>query len=108
MTVSKICIDMKKTGLQIKKLAIKNGYSVKDIQTYLSLSCPQPVYRWYKGSILPSVDNLLKLSELFGVHMEDLLVKKCVVKHDTEIIDYSYLHEEFAKRIMDYASILAA
>ena len=67
MTVSKICIDMKKTGLQINKL-----------------------------------------SELFGVHMEDLLVKKCVVKHDTEIIDYSYLHEEFAKRIMDYASILAA
>ena len=99
---------MKKTGLQINKLAIKNGYSVKDIQTYLSLSCPQPVYRWYKGSILPSVDNLLKLSELFGVHMEDLLVKKYVDNRDIENIDYSYLHEEFAKRIMGYASILAA
>lgn len=50
--------------------------SIKDIQEYLHLSCPQPVYRWIKGKILPSVDHLLMLSELFGVHMEKLLVKK--------------------------------
>ncbi len=29
-----------------------------------------------KGTILPSVDNLFRLSELFHVHMEDLLVKQ--------------------------------
>jgi len=46
---------------------------VKDIQEYLKLACPQSIYRWYKGQILPSVDNLLMLSRLLGVHMEDLL-----------------------------------
>ena len=50
--------------------------SVKDIQMYLNLSCPQPIYRWISGKTLPSVDHLLALSEIFGVHMEEMLVKK--------------------------------
>lgn len=76
MISSKTSIDMIETGKHLKKLAQSKGYSVKDIQQYLGLSCPQPVYRWYKGVILPSVDNLLKLSELYQVHMEELLVRK--------------------------------
>ncbi len=51
-------IDMKRTGLRLQRLARQNGYSAKEIRKYLCLSCPQPVYRWYKGAILPSVDNL--------------------------------------------------
>ena len=35
-----------------------------------------PIYRWYKGLILPSVDNLFMLSRLLNVHMEELLVEK--------------------------------
>ena len=76
MLPSNTSIDMKQTGMKLKQYARKKGFSVKDIQHFLGLSCPQPVYRWYKGSILPSVDNLLKLSELFEVHMEELLVKE--------------------------------
>ena len=76
---------MKETGKHLKKLAQRSGYSVKDIQQYLNLSCPQPVYRWYKGDILPSVDNLLRLSELYQVHMEELLVKNgYILNYDTE------------------------
>ena len=78
-------INVTETGKRLKKLAQRNGYSVKDIQRYLCLSCPQPVYRWYKGIILPSVDNLLRLSELFQVHMEELLVKtEYSVSYDIE------------------------
>lgn len=51
-------IDMKKTGLLLKETIEKNGYTVKDIQNILHLSCPQPIYRWFKGGILPSVDHL--------------------------------------------------
>ena len=78
---------MIETGKRLKKLAQRNGYTVKDIQQYLGLSCPQPVYRWYKGVILPSVDNLLRLSELYQVHMEELLVKTgYVFNYDVEKI----------------------
>lgn len=85
MISSKTSIDLMETGRRLKKLAQRNGYSVKDIQQFLGLSCPQPVYRWYKGVILPSVDNLLRLSELYHVHMEELLVKNgYVLRYNVE------------------------
>lgn len=67
-------IDMKKTGKLLKTKTEQAGYSVKELQKMLLLSCPQPIYRWFKGIVLPSVDHLYRLSRLFGVHMEDLLV----------------------------------
>ncbi len=79
-------IDMKRTGTRLKKLFESAGYTPKMIQQYLHLSCPQPIYRWYKGLILPSVDHLLMLSELLGLHMEELLVKK---QRDKYILDFS-------------------
>lgn len=69
-------IDMEKTGKRIRHYIESAGYTPKMIQEYLHLSCVQPIYRWYKGIILPSVDHLLMLSELLDVHMEELLVKK--------------------------------
>ena len=51
-------IDMERTGILLKEMFDKSGYTVKDIQKILHLSCPQPIYRWFKGNILPSVDHL--------------------------------------------------
>lgn len=69
-------IDIEKTGKRIRHIIETAGYTPRMIQEYLHLSCVQPIYRWYKGRILPSVDNLFMLSQLLGVHMEELLVKK--------------------------------
>lgn len=93
-------IDMKKTGLRLKRLVSEAGYTVKDLQNYLQLSCPQPIYRWYKGQILPSVDHLLMLSELLNVHMEDLLVKKTT---EMIIFEIELLHKrKSVVRYMEY------
>lgn len=96
-------IDMHQTGIQLKLYMDRAGLSVKDIQKYLYLSCPQPIYRWIQGKILPSVDHLLMLSELFGVHMEDLLVKK---QRMPQIDCFIYNDMEFQKRIAAYYSSL--
>ena len=72
-------IDMQRTGIKLKYMIESAGYTPRIIQDYLHLSCVQPIYRWYKGKILPSVDHLFMLSELLNVHMEDLLVKKNAV-----------------------------
>ena len=108
MIESKTIIDMEKTGNNLRKYAYENGYSVRDIQQYLGLSCPQPVYRWFKGIILPSDDNLLRLSELFHVHMADLLVKQ----YSKYAYDYCLTVEvnsiRFIKRMQVYYSLLAA
>ena len=72
-------IDMQQTGRRLKHMIESAGYTPRIIQEHLHLSCVQPIYRWYKGTILPSVDHLLMLSELLNVHMEYLLVKKNTV-----------------------------
>lgn len=80
-------IDMEKTGIRLKELMSDSGYDVKQLQELLELSCPQPIYRWFKGQILPSVNNLYMLSVIFGVHMEELLV--------IDSVDEEILKEDF-------------
>ena len=67
-------IDQEKTGKKLKIMLEAAGYDVKYIQKYLHLSCPQSIYRWHKGKVLPSVENMAALSRLLQIHMEDLLV----------------------------------
>ena len=70
-----ISLDVRLTGQRIHNVMKERGYTVRQIQEMLNLSCPQPVYRWINGYTLPSTDNLYRLSKLFCVHMEDLLVE---------------------------------
>lgn len=93
-------IDMKKTGERLKEYMECVGVSVKELQEMLHLSCPQPIYRWIKGKVLPSVDHLLVLSELFGVHMEELLVKKTIMSQNVLNIDMET--QNFDKRFLFY------
>lgn len=67
-------IDPVRTGRRLERLIRQRGYSVKDIQYLLRLSCPQPIYRWMRGQILPSVEHLFVLAKLLQVHMEELLI----------------------------------
>ena len=93
-------IDMQQTGRKLKYIIESAGYTPRMIQEYLHLSCVQPIYRWYKGLILPSVDHLLMLSELLDVHMEDLLVKKNAMLFVYDIEQYNA--ESVQRRILLY------
>lgn len=95
-------IDLQRTGQKMKHMLESAGYTPRMLQEYLHLSCVQPIYRWYKGLILPSVDHLLMLSELLGIHMEDFLVKKNAVPviYDIE----QYCSTTMKKRIMVYCN----
>ena len=44
-------MDMIMTGHLIKRLVREGGYSVSEVQNRLGLSCPQPVYRWYRQPV---------------------------------------------------------
>ena len=93
-------IDMQKTGIKLKRMLESSGYTPRKIQEYLHLSCVQPIYRWYKGIILPSVDHLFMLSELLGVHMEELLVKKNRIHVFCNIEPFSIQNAQ--KRYIEY------
>lgn len=67
-------IQQKKTGETLRKLMKQKGYSVKDVQEACGFEYPQAVYKWLRGECLPSVDNLVVLSILLGVRIDDILV----------------------------------
>lgn len=93
-------IDQVKTGIKLKMMLKAAGYDVKYIQEYLHLSCPQSIYRWFKGKVLPSVEHLCALSRLLNVHMEELLV----LQGETIVYDMVGLWDNpTAKRLLAYA-----
>lgn len=67
-------IDMAGTGARITAIRKKCGISVRELQSIFGFATPQAIYKWQQGTALPTVDNLLVLSAVFGVSIENLLV----------------------------------
>lgn len=97
-------IDLKKTGMWLRTLCKYKGISVKDIQDSLHISSNQAVYEWFNGHTLPSVNNLLALSDLLGVSMNNLLVDDVhdVIYRD----DREYSNEALYKRCRGYVLLM--
>ena len=69
-------IDMVKTGENIARLRKEAGLSVREIQEAFGFSTPQSVYKWQRGIALPTVDNLVVLSTLLGVTVDEIITRK--------------------------------
>ena len=69
-----LSIKQEETGEQIKRLLKERGYSVKDVQGAMGFENPQAIYKWLSGKSLPSLDNLVILSRILHISMEDILV----------------------------------
>lgn len=67
-------IDLEATSRNIVRLRIAAGLSVKDLQEIFGFGTPQAIYKWQRGDALPSVDNLVLLSVVFGVPIDEILV----------------------------------
>lgn len=70
-----VTIDMKGTGNKIRDMRKKSGMTIKQIQDACGISAAA-VCKWQNGQALPSIDNLLILSVLWKVKMDDLVVKQ--------------------------------
>ena len=67
-------INVEKTGANLKQLRQEKYLTVKDIQKELGLAYVGGIYRWERGEILPSIDNLIILANIYGVNIDDILV----------------------------------
>ena len=72
-------IDMTATGINITRLRVNAGLTVKDLQDIFGFSTPQAIYKWQRGTALPTVDNLVVLATVFGVKIDDILIFQDVV-----------------------------
>ena len=72
--MSKLTIDVVKTGQNIRYLRKKTGLRVRELQEVLGFTTPQSIYHWEHGRALPTVDNLVILSRILGVSVDDILI----------------------------------
>ena len=51
---------------------------VKDLQMIFGFTTPQAIYKWQSGASMPTIDNLIVLSAILNVKVEDIVVVKSV------------------------------
>lgn len=67
-------IDVAATGSRIDDLRRESGISVAVMRDLLGLSTTHAIYRWLRGETLPTLDNIVALSMMFEVAIDDLIV----------------------------------
>lgn len=74
-TVKKVFlgIDSVATGKRIHDLMKCKGLSMKAVSEEVLVS-QQSVWKWCKGQTVPSLDNMVILSRILGVPMDDIIV----------------------------------
>ena len=66
-------INLKETGINLRRIMDKRDISAKDIQEYLNLASVQSVYNWCNGINMPTIDNLYALSQLFQLPVDAIV-----------------------------------
>ena len=67
-------IDMRATGHRISVLREQKHMSVKELQSLLGFETPQAIYKWQRGTSLPSIDNLVALAIILDTTIDSILV----------------------------------
>ncbi len=65
-------IDTVKTGQNIRDMRIRAGMTIKDIQRICGISAAA-VCKWQNGQAVPTVDNLVVLSSIWNVRIDDII-----------------------------------
>ena len=67
-------IDLVKTGNNITKLMKEKNIKGSDLQEAFGFEYPQAIYKWRRGECLPTLDNLIVLSSIFGVPIDKIII----------------------------------
>lgn len=67
-------IDMAATGNRIRELRTARGIKVSELERIFNFTTGNAIYKWEAGSSLPTIENLISLSYVFDVNIEEILV----------------------------------
>ena len=67
-------INMTATGKNIMRLRKNTGMTVKDLQDVFGFTTPQAIYKWQRGTALPTLDNMVVLAAVFGVTIDEIII----------------------------------
>jgi transcriptional regulator with XRE-family HTH domain len=92
-------IDLVAVGHKIARLRTSQGYSQDKLANALLVS-RQAISNWEIGKAIPSIDNIIELSKIFGVSFEDILClnenttidpQNVFANHDRKYVVHEYL-----------------
>ena len=66
-------VNKERTGEKLKNLRKKNKLTMRNLADRMGFETIQAIYKWEHGINLPTVDNLIILSTIFGVLIEEIL-----------------------------------
>ena len=69
-------IDPVGTGSNIKMLIRDSGNTIAGVGRMLGIADMSTMYKWLRGDALPGIDNMLALSIILNVSINNILVTK--------------------------------
>ena len=69
-------VDSIQTGKNIKTIIRQKGMKIVDIQSAFGFNTPQAIYKWFRGDSIPTIDNIVMMTEIFGCRMDEIVAVK--------------------------------
>ena len=66
-------LNKKQVAKNAYRMIIESNYSIESVALSLDIS-ERLIYYWQEGKRFPSIEHLYRLSQIFGVSMESILV----------------------------------
>ena len=66
-------IDLHSTGARINELRRERGITVDELRIYLGMNNPNSIYKWFRGEVLPTLENMYALSVIFEVPIDEII-----------------------------------
>ena len=66
-------IDLRSTGARINELRRERGITVDDLRIYLGMNNPNSIYKWFRGEVLPTLENMYALSVILEVPIDEII-----------------------------------
>ena len=66
-------IDLRSTGVRINELRRERGITVDELRVYLGMNNPNSIYKWFRGEVLPTLENMYALSVILEVPIDDII-----------------------------------
>ena len=66
-------INTAATGQNINRMRIEAGMTVRDMQQVFGFTTPQAIYKWIHGTAMRTIDNMVILSAMFDVTVDEII-----------------------------------
>jgi transcriptional regulator with XRE-family HTH domain len=67
-------VNMAATGANIKALMKAKGLKVSEVQNMYGFNTPQSIFKWMRGDMMPSLDNLVVLAYILDTTIDKIVV----------------------------------